>query len=786
MESDVENCKELDRCVNEYCADSLIELIIEGAPRYIMNHFKKPFSKIETIKFERCHLAKNSTDFNRWFPMMHRLVFDGTNELVDSKCIVAHFAHLNELEIRIGSTERFTEKNVAEALRMNPNIRILRINADAASLQDLSRNLQLLEILEIEWSKPCPENFPKIHFKNVKTLAIIINDEYFDNGTQHSHITFPFSFDQLKELTFTTVKCELVDAFFVFIRNQTFLDKLTLKWSAWNDYFDESLDDPYFKPCSDFKMSWLQASQMAKACSNLTEININNSYMFPIDNAKSFLNLCSSLKKIRFQSYPCEVHDFIENLSNEWQASIGSDYIEVERKIGVENQVQVTEDNEKTGIEDESSESDHGKSDFEESDSISQTSSAATELNKPRKSDSDDSIDKNLENNEYSELLRAAESNAQQKLTIDFASSSNYQMETVNFSASHDQPIEQKNGTIFIGDKEICLSFLHCFGHLIVKISLDSDDDQLIVHLNEYCADSLIELNISHTKNKEFHAFKKIFSNVEVLELSKCVLSRQLTDFNTWFPKIQLLMFLDQIELDDRECINIKFRHLKYLSIDVQTKMNDKLVFDVKNMKMALRLNPQIRSLAFYNVDAKYLHGVSKHLQLLESLHIKWHKDVCYSDLDEHNIHFKSVQKLEIIFHPDDTNVQGIPLSFDRLKTFELVAKRLNKNSIDFISKHPTITELSLTLEEENRDVDLFHCVKALSSLQIFNLDFVLCSPGGVIYVLDQIQSLKILRFRISDHSKYDPLCQLLSDQWQTSIDDTGYVQLKREIDESM
>lgn len=142
---DLEDCIELDRCMNEHCADSLVELKIQSAPRYIMNHMTKPFSKIEIITFIDCMLARNSTDFSRWFPMVCRLVFSGYNKLDDQKCIGVYFPHLEELEIE--TTKRkptFKKSNVAKALRINPYLRRLKIVSDLLDeefLRDVSQHL---------------------------------------------------------------------------------------------------------------------------------------------------------------------------------------------------------------------------------------------------------------------------------------------------------------------------------------------------------------------------------------------------------------------------------------------------------------------------------------------------------------------------------------------------------------------------------------------------------------------------------------------------------------------
>ncbi|XP_055307563.1 uncharacterized protein LOC129571742 [Sitodiplosis mosellana] len=503
-----ENCIEIDRCVNEYCADSLIELKIKDAPTYIMNHFKKPFTKIETIKFEHCTLSSNSTDFNRWFPMMRRLVFSSYNEFSERRCIEAPFPHLKELEFWLDHWKSFTKSNVAQTLRMNPNLLKLKIDGsiklDGAFLRNASHHLQLLETLEFDLDNEVFQaDVSKAKFKHLKILSI-----KYSHGSDLVP-SIPLLCDQLKEFTFKTVNCKwndecgMLHELYDFINNHLSLDKLTL------NIFDN--DSPAMKT--------VDKMQLARACSTLTQIDFCYCE-FSANEALDFIKQCKSLKSLKFRFGEDEsdstFEEFEKSLSNEWQATETRPYVEVNRTINTINEDEpgdFEELIESTGsIENTQSDGNAPSSETIEPEIMETTDdeNISQSLSNSMTMESSDSGEEDLDDvfnvlihMELEDLLQAAESNAQRKMAIETVFLAKFQLETVKCSPSYDQTIEYQNGIISIGDITVCLNFLHCFGHLIKKFQMEFDDDELLCHLNEYCADTLIELNISSRSKKK-------------------------------------------------------------------------------------------------------------------------------------------------------------------------------------------------------------------------------------------------------------------------------------------
>lgn len=356
---------------------------------------------------------------------------------------------------------------------------------------------------------------------------------------------------------------------------------------------------------------------------------------------------------------------------------------------------------------------------------------------------------------------------------------------TVYFSPSS-TAIEHQKGAIFIGDIKVCLSILESFGRWIKTIHLEFDDDKLLCHLNEYCADSLVELNISRHTNEnigDVGAFKKPFSRLEVLQFKNSTLNEQLKNIQKWFPQIRHLKFLNQTKLTDCEFLMKSFSRLEHLTIDFKAIVShrtdrDRDLFDSKSVTAALRLNPQLRSVEFYHVDTGFVRNVSKHLEFLEDIHIKWNKR--YSDQNLHEMRFKrSVRELQVNFNFEDIETQSIPLSFSDLKTLTLEASELNDHLRKFIRKHPTITKLTLSFHEWEREIELLPLFKTLPSMVEFNMNGTMCYVEEVIYLLGKYNAMNKLRFRILDSSKYNGT-RLLLTKWHVDIDDMNYVQLKR------
>lgn len=247
------------------------------------------------------------------------LCFSGVNKVADRKCIEQHLPCLKMLNIDIQKQQRgcIGRSNVVEALRLNSHLISLTIGGDgwdAKFLQKVSKNLLLLESLEIRWT----DNFSNlkngtIHFKHVKQLNIHVGCSF--SGQEIPRI--PLSFDQLEKVTIYTIGCKLNDNFIEFIDHQPSLTAL-------------NLNQNYFKNFDPLK-NVIDKLKLAKVLSTLTEMNL--SCTFSVDEAIQFLDECKLLQKFRFILAKSSSFDALKNgLSKEWQSSVDyCRYIQLER-----------------------------------------------------------------------------------------------------------------------------------------------------------------------------------------------------------------------------------------------------------------------------------------------------------------------------------------------------------------------------------------------------------------------------------------------------------------------
>lgn len=304
-ESELKHRAQFDRIVNKYCAEFITELTIINAPKEAMMKMKKPFSKIETVQFDRCNIMGKLADFNYCFPNMKKLSISdqGVNrKRIDGKCIAKHFPNLEYLRVDIkgpstlpgnsikGSIQK---KYMAEALQLNPQLRSLKTGSGwtAKFLKEVSRYLQQIESLELEYVDDLDSG--TINLKSVKKCAI----ECIELNK------IPFSFNQLEELSL-----QFCDSAFKhndiieFIVKHSTITKLDIK--------------PIF-PISSI-MNRDTKLKIAKGLTSLTDVNLE----YPESDVIIFLTECKLLKRIRFQLETVKEFETLRaSLGAEWNAT---------------------------------------------------------------------------------------------------------------------------------------------------------------------------------------------------------------------------------------------------------------------------------------------------------------------------------------------------------------------------------------------------------------------------------------------------------------------------------
>lgn len=280
---------EIDRYLNEYCAESLTEL---EYGRSTLMHLTKPFTKLTKLILMAEKFRCENADINKCFPNLSELNMCG---YAGDRCLTAHFPNLVKLEL-VAEDDKLL-KSLLTFLPLNPQLRIFTVsglNFGTKFLEAISKCPQL-ESLSISCNiTPLFKSTSRsndIDFNAVKKLTI--NRLYLEKLVMPNPITF----DLLEEFTLNNT---LNRHAIIFITKHPCISKLV---------------------CSIDTMHKRLPLELAKALPSVVEVQIGT-YRFKADEVIQFLNECKLLKKFAFQIVNgAEYEVLLVHLGNVWRAS---------------------------------------------------------------------------------------------------------------------------------------------------------------------------------------------------------------------------------------------------------------------------------------------------------------------------------------------------------------------------------------------------------------------------------------------------------------------------------
>lgn len=331
---------------------------------------------------------------------------------------------------------------------------------------------------------------------------------------------------------------------------------------------------------------------------------------------------------------------------------------------------------------------------------------------------------------EFADLLNVADSSKHLNEAACSIFQEKYQEKPVFFS---DLRITQNHllriqDDIEIGDIKTSLQTLRCFGRFINEIIFNllqtpTETSHLIelkkrifFYINEFCSESLVNIEINRCPSGGLSQFKKPFAKVEKLGIANCYMP---DNDNDWliktFPNIQAFGFkyrffgssppppLHEIS----KCFENNFPELKLLDIEVGNirGSSSEKALSRDNFESLLRLNPQLRNLRFRiagypYLSAKILHNVKDSLQNLRKLSLVLPESNFLDDFDinENILYFKNVKHFELTQSSSMTSEILMPFLFDNLETFSLIpcGDPFSEDLYHFIERHPTIMKISI------------------------------------------------------------------------------------------
>ncbi|XP_055306317.1 uncharacterized protein LOC129570651 [Sitodiplosis mosellana] len=394
------------------------------------------------------------------------------------------------------------------------------------------------------------------------------------------------------------------------------------------------------------------------------------------------------------------------------------------------------------------------------------------------------------------DLLNVADSNKQLKPAADLVFASQYGKRSMNIDVER-KTVDLRGEDTDLLTAKILWSFrfklLRCFGHLITELKIvhvrshgPSQKDskcaaEIDRYVNEYCADSLVEIEFENCNASTLDDLKKPFSKVETLYIIGCELGSKLSELDKWFPKVRRLGFLSANELlSGCNYIAVRFLELQHLSLYLP--FDEKNSLSKKYFAGLLRLNPNLRSLYISGYfDAEYLQSVSKHLLHLECF------EICpfghFSSIGNDPVHFPNVKKLKLqnlphgigkdTFHFPNVEhlllrnvaLEHLPLTFDKLKVFEPESIAMDHTLANFIRKHKTIIKLNYSGYKRGKAGALLK----IASPALVEVKFGHCAfpTDEVVPFMEECTSMKKLILGFANENDYQTVQKQLGKEWR-------------------
>lgn len=320
---------------------------------------------------------------------------------------------------------------------------------------------------------------------------------------------------------------------------------------------------------------------------------------------------------------------------------------------------------------------------------------------------------------------------------------------------------------------------MQCFGNLISSLTVDyckfsaqecmSIDDAILAN----CRASLkmIELNFLHKKTLAniIHPFQ----NVKVVHIYGGFLGKRLSKFHRWFPKL-FELDIEQVFLETPHSIEHHFPHLSVLRISnggIEQLSPEATLITDSNIKIALQLNPQIKSLNLCDdeggrddfgicLSQKSVCFVRRKLPNLRHLKLT----ICHLDYETIHQHqsllrFDFLTTLTLIVK-DWSYLSKIPIGSDRLEKLILEAEFSQLETKHVYEIISTFTKNNnnincLYINSIHSDYDLYDdyvikYVNGLWNLDEFNIEFNWKGTSAVDAIIHFLKNCKqLIKFTI-------------------------------------
>lgn len=310
---DTNQSQELNMYLNDYCAESLVDIELVHCDDDKIVHLRGPFKKVEYGRFLFGNLRTNASRFDEIFPSIRHL---DLSEMyyTHAGCFEYNFSHLENLTLEFWyGFYPHTMSSLEKRLQLNPQLKHVTINRCTWDmLEMLGTHIPKLETLILEqFYDESIYQGKDIHFESMKVLKFKPRSKFRKEIGR-----IPIVFGNLEEIEFHNSASEWIEIM------------------QWNKQLRIVTTGP---------LRDMQFFQLLDAVPNLEEFCTGYNELAPIDNILRFMRKATNLKKLTFTSLHFRISNKImEKMDRVWRAFNGS-FIKEFKQIEVQSQLKISE-----------------------------------------------------------------------------------------------------------------------------------------------------------------------------------------------------------------------------------------------------------------------------------------------------------------------------------------------------------------------------------------------------------------------------------------------------------
>lgn len=346
------------------------------------------------------------------------------------------------------------------------------------------------------------------------------------------------------------------------------------------------------------------------------------------------------------------------------------------------------------------------------------------------------------------------------------------------------ESISMTNDKVFIQHFEVTSAVLHTFGHLIERFAIGfiqgykNERVTIMKFLENYCSNSLIEINFEGFDKHVLAIFRKPLPSVEIVTIKGYLeaSSGDAMKMNEIFPEMRRLI-LTHTDIYDPTIFDAKFPNLEHFEIRLLPLVVKQQRPDSnKNFKLAVenlfKRNPQIKVIVFNDCHSfEFVRFASEHLPNLEGIDIDFFAIV--DDYEGDEIHFSSVSQL--IMSWQHLNIAS-KVAFDNLESLALSGQA--RDCMEFVIQNQHLKRLDMFVNAL-RDADIVKIGDTLPNLEKLNLETdVDIAPESIVKLVGSCKKLGKLTLEPFSQTLYDKLNDELK-EWTIKNSD-NYIFLEK------